>query len=210
MKTLETGKDKIKKICEVIRKETIEPAQKESEVILTEAKTRAEEIIRDAKKMAEKLLHEARTSIEQEKNVFHSSLAQAGRQSMESLRQSIEKDLFNSELDRLVATQTSDPKVIAKLIDSLVEALQKDGIGAEVVAYIPKHVSAKEVNSFLAKSTLERLEGQTVQLTDIKGGVQVKLSGKHMTIDISDRAIQNLLSDYLRPGFRDLIFGKQA
>ncbi len=47
----DTGKDKVKKICEVLRKETIEPAIDEARGILEEAHSKGEAIIRDAKKL---------------------------------------------------------------------------------------------------------------------------------------------------------------
>ena len=93
MKTLDKGQDKIQKICNVLRQETIEPAQKQAETIVAEAKERAHKIQVEAEKEAEKLHEDARAAIEKEKNVFDSSLSQAVKQSLETLRQEVETAL---------------------------------------------------------------------------------------------------------------------
>jgi cell division septum initiation protein DivIVA len=59
MDTIETGKDKVKKICEVLRKETIEPAIAEAKHILQTAQENADQIIEEAKRKAAKLVADA-------------------------------------------------------------------------------------------------------------------------------------------------------
>ena len=44
MKGFETGKDKVKKICDVLKKETLEPAKEEAERIIAAAKLRGKRI----------------------------------------------------------------------------------------------------------------------------------------------------------------------
>ena len=45
MKGIDAGKDKVKKICDVLRKETLEPARKEAEEIIQQAEAKAAEIL---------------------------------------------------------------------------------------------------------------------------------------------------------------------
>ena len=206
MKTLDKGSDKIKKICDIIKHETIEPAKHEAHGIIESAKARAEEIVAEAERQAEKLHAQARAAIEQERNVFHSSLTQATRQSVESLKQEIEHKLFNEELDRIVKSQTANPTLIANLINSIVKAIDKEGIATELAAIIPKSVSAAEVNKLLGEAILKRLKDQSVTVGNFEGGAQVRLVDKKMTIDISDSALKELLSNYVRKDFRKLLF----
>lgn len=53
MKTLDKSKDKIKSICDTLRRETLEPAEAAAQQIIEEAKKRAETIITDAGRHAE-------------------------------------------------------------------------------------------------------------------------------------------------------------
>ncbi len=54
MKGTETGKDKVKKICDILRRETLDPAISEAEQIVHLAKERAEEIVASSAKRLKK------------------------------------------------------------------------------------------------------------------------------------------------------------
>lgn len=206
MESLETGKDKIKKICDILKKETLEPAKEEAKQILEVAAQEAHQIIRDAEIKAEEILKGAKAKIEKEREIFQNSLVQASRQGIEALKQDIENTLFNKELDSWITEQTADPKVGAKLISVLVEAIEKEGISAHFSALIPKTIPVEKVNALLAKEILNKLENHSVRVGDFIGGVQLKLHDKKLTLDISDQALKELLTNYIRKDFRELLF----
>jgi V/A-type H+-transporting ATPase subunit E len=206
MKGLESGKDKVKKICEVLKKETIEPAIREAEDIVKKAQVEAEKIIQQATDQAAAVVDEAKKDVERQKNVFQSSLHQACKQSLELLRQEIENNLFNKELARVLDKQSSDPKAIAEIITSVVKAIDKEGIEADISAYVSSSVPASSVNRVLAGSIIERLKEKSVLLTNIQGGVCVKLHNQNITIDISDAALRELVARYIRKDFREMLF----
>jgi V/A-type H+-transporting ATPase subunit E len=207
MKGLETGKDKVKKICDALRKETLEPALQEAAQIVDDARREAERIVREGREEAERALAEARALVERERNVFQSSLHQACRQALEALKQTIEEKLFHRELARLLHKQTEDPKVIAALIEAVVHALRKDGIDAPLSAYIPAAVPARSVNALLGSEILERLKEKSVLLGAMAGGASVKLHKENITLDLSDEALKELVAHYIRRDFREMLFG---
>lgn len=207
MKTLEKGQEKIKKICAVLRDETLEPAQKEAEGIIEQAQQQAEKIIADAQKAAEKLHAEAKASNEQEYRVFQSSLQQAANQGLETLRQSIENKFFNEQLSALIEKQGNDPHLIASLIGALVKAIEKEGLAANLTAVVAKNVSPQQLNEMLSKEVLKSLQGQSVVVGNFNGGVRMKLHDKKVTIDISEQALKELLATHVvRKDFRKMIF----
>ena len=106
MQEIETGKEKVKKICDILRKETLEPAKQEASNYIENAKKQADQIIQEARLAAEKLIAGARETVAREKEVFHASLKQACLQAEETLRQGIEQKLFSHELKHLVAVRT--------------------------------------------------------------------------------------------------------
>src|SRR5688572_23591768 len=206
MKTLDTGPDKIKKICDILKRETLEPAKQEADKIVKEAQERAERMIEEAEKQAQKLIEDTRVMMEQERNVFLSSLTQASKQSVEALKQIIEQKLFNETIEETITKHTSDPKIIANLINAIVKAVEKEGLSTEISAIIPKTVSAEEVNRHLTKEVLAKLEKHSVVLGPITGGAQVKLIDKQLTLDITDKVLSDFLKHYVRKDFRKLIF----
>lgn len=206
MRSLEKGQDKIQKICDKLRHETIEPAKDEAQMILAEARKRAEDIKAEAERHAAQLLKQARGQIEQERNVFHSALQQAAKQTIEGLRQEIEHKLFNEELQNTLEKQLIDPKVIAEIINGIVQAVEKEGLTTDLTAVVPRLVSVEDVNALLLERVRKRLKSKPLELGNFAGGAQVKLHGKKMTLDLTDQAIRELLAHYIRKDFRKLIF----
>ncbi len=205
MKNLESGEEKIQQICDAIRKETLEPALRDAQTIIDEANKKAEKIIQDAQAKGEEYMSQARRTIDQENNVFQSSLTQAVKQSLEALRQNIETKLFNDQLQEILQKPASNPKVIAELINAIIKAIEKQGIDTNLAAVIPASVPAKEVNELLLEEVVKKLRNKSVEIGNFAGGAQVKILGKNMTIDISDTALKELLSNYVRKDFRKLI-----
>jgi V/A-type H+/Na+-transporting ATPase subunit E len=206
MKRLDTGTDKIQKICDSLRKETLDPARQEAREIVENAHLQAAEIVNQAQKKADGILHEAMNEMEERKRIFHSSLQLASRQGIEQIKQKIEKELFDKELSSLVEKETADPKLIAKLIEGFIRAMEENGVVDEFTAIIPKDVSPRSINELLVAKTLEKLENQTVQIGDFAGGIEVRLKKHQMTISISNEAVRELLAQYIRRDLRDLLF----
>lgn len=206
MENLDTGKDKIKKICEILKNETLQPAKEEAKKILEVAEQEARNIIRDAESKAENMVLAAKAKMSKERELFESSLRQACRQGVESLRQDIENKLFNSELSAWVAKQTVDPQVGAQLINALVTAIEKEGSSADFSAYVPSQVPCEKVNALLMRQVLEKLREKSVVVGEFMGGVQLKLRDHQLTLDLSDEALKELIGQYIRKDFRELLF----
>jgi len=207
MKGTETGKDKVKKICDILRRETLDPAISEAEQIVSSAKEQAEQIVASGNKEVERLKEEARLDIERQRNVFQSSLNQACKQAISALKQNIEEKLFNQELSRIITQHTSDPKVLAQLIEAIVKGIEKDGVDGPLSVNIPASVPASAVNKLLVHGVLERLKEKSVLIGSMTGGIEVKLHKDNITIDVTDAALKELIANYIRKDFREMIFG---
>jgi V/A-type H+-transporting ATPase subunit E len=207
MKNLEAGRDKVRKICEALKKETLEPAKHEAEELVASARRHADEILADAKDEAERIVESARLEIERQRNIFQASLSQACRQTLETLKEKIEEKLFNPELRKLILKPMQDPKMIAQLITSVVKAIDKEGLEADLSAYIPSAVPAKDVNQLLASEIIQRLKEKGVLLSPIGGGIEVRIVQDNITIELSDAALKELVANYIRKDFRELVFG---
>ena len=208
MKVVEAGKDKVQKICDAIRKETLEPAQQEAREIVENARLEAQEILAKAEKEAKKRVEETEKTLEEKKRVFDSSLQMACRQGIEWLKQKIEKELFDQELAHLVTQKTQDSKVIVHIIDSFFQIIQDRGIDDEFVVVIPKSISPRQISSEVAAKVLEKLSGEKIVLGEFSGGVKIQLKERAITIDISDEVVCDLIAQYIRRDFRELVFKK--
>lgn len=206
MKTLEKGQDKIQRICDSLRVETLEPAKAEAARIIEEARHKAAQIVHEGKHEAERLHANARMEIEREHNVFQSSLLQASKQSLEALRQSIEEKLFNDELEEIVRKEMVKPNVVADIVKAIISAIDEKGVQADLEAIVPGVVSAKEVNALLGDNILKKLKNGSVILGNIGGGAQVKLVSQKLTLVMTDDELRKLMAQYVRKDFRKMLF----
>ncbi|NGX57814.1 MAG: V-type proton ATPase subunit E [Chlamydiae bacterium] len=205
-KELEKGEDKIQQISDILKIETLEPAKKEAAKIIDDANKQAENIVDNADKQAQELINKAHQEIENDRSVFQSALQQASSQCFEALKQKIQSKLFNSELDAIIHQDATNPKVVAQLTDAIVKAVEKEGSSADLVAVVPHAVSVDEVNRLLGENILKKLKGNSVSLGSFAAGAQVKLLDKNLTLDISDTVLKELLANFVRKDFRELIF----
>ncbi len=206
MKGLETGKDKIQKICDALRKETLEPARHEAKEIIDAARNTAANYLQEAKIKAQDTLALAEKEIEERKKVFESSLMMACRQGIEDLKAKIEEEFFNPELQNLVEKEMGDPKTIARILSAFLETLEEKGIDDELIVSIPKSITPRSINSLLAQKAIDKLEKGEVVEGDFAGGVQIKLKDRKITIDISEKAVRELIAQYIRRDFRELVY----
>lgn len=204
---MKTGSEKVKEICDELRRETLEPAKQKAEEMIIKAKEQAQTIIDEAEREAQKLLAETNLEIQRQKNIFNSSLHQAVKQALESLKQAIEEKLFIPELTRLIQKKMQSPDVIAHLIEAVIQAVKKEGIDANLSVYVPAAVPARVINEKLGQQIIESLKEKSVLVAPIGGGIEVKLHDHHITIDVSDTAIQELVANYIRKDFREMLFG---
>lgn len=206
MKGLETGKEKIQKICDALKKETLEPAQQEAREIIENAHLQASEIVNAAQKKADELIKSAKTENEERSKIFQASLQLASRQSLDLLKQQIEEQLFDRQLSELISKETSDPKVIAELIRSVMKSMEEKGVEDEFVAVIPKNISPRSINALLGQQILEKLQQNSVTVGEFGGGAKIQLKGRRITIDMSDASIREMVGQYIRRDFREMIF----
>lgn len=207
MKTLDTDQDKIKKICDALRKDTLEPAENEALRIIEDAKDKSKKIILEAEAEANKIIKRAQSEMEQERSVFQSSLSQAAKQGIELIRQEIQSKLFNPELEKLVVKSSADPKIVASLIEAMAKAISQQGLGSDLLAYIPKDISPQAVNSLLHETVIHHLKNGTVELGSFKGGAKIRLTDKKMTLDMTEDTLKELIATFISKDFRKFIFG---
>ena len=210
MDSVDTGKETVKRICEVLKEDTLNPAREEAESIIHKAKVDAEHIIQDAQKQAKQMKEAAIKEIEGREKVFRSSLNVACKKTLEGLKQDIEENLFAIGIKNFIGDQMKSPEIITKLIVAIISAIEKEGVDADLRAIIPSTVSVEEINRQLALEVLNRLEEKSVVLGQISAGVQVKMVNQDLTLDMTQGTLESLLSRYVREDFKALIFSPQS
>ncbi|MBS0656368.1 MAG: V-type ATP synthase subunit E [Verrucomicrobia bacterium] len=202
----ERADQRIQVICDKIRTQTLDPAKEQAQEIIEQALKDAEQIREKARLEAEQIQNDMRQAMQEEKQIFQSSLHQAGKQAVELLKQKIEQALFNPALDDWMEEQMGSSSATAKLIDVLVEAIQKDGLETAIAVKVSQRFTPDEINALLSQKILHALKNHSVELADLEGGVQVKLSDKKMAIDLSMKTLEEIIRSFVRKDFRKIFF----
>ena len=205
--SMKTGKSKVQEICDILQKETLEPARTEADKIVREAEKQAEQIIHKAKERSEYLLSEAREEIDEERRVFQSSLALAAKQVVAGLKEEIETKLFSGVVEEVVQQETGKVDVIASFISAMVNGIEKSGIEGDLIAEVPGSVSKEEVAKALISEVKARLKKEPITVKELQGGARLKVESEKFTLDMSDKTVKELLVLYARDDFRSFIFG---
>lgn len=207
---LQTGENKIKKICETIKKETLEPAQKQAEQIISNAKLEAQKVLEEARAEAEQMLENSKEEIKRQQNVLETSMSQAAKQSLETLRQKVELELFNPAISQVLSKVMNQTSLLSDLVKAMVAAVEREGLSADFSLIVSKNLDVKAFTQTLKQQVLERLKNNQVELGGFSGGAKIKLLDKNITLDITDSALKELVSSYLRKDFRELILRSQT
>ncbi|WP_375793135.1 V-type ATP synthase subunit E [Chlamydia sp. 12-01] len=200
------AEDKLKQICDALRIETLKPAEDEADAIVRNAKEQAKRIIDEAQQEAGQIIASAQQEADHKLKQGESALAQAGKRSLESLKQAVENKIFKESLAEWLDNALADPEVSAKLVAALIQAIEDQGISGDLTAYIGKHVATRAVNELLGKSVLTKLKGKGVTVGKFVGGVQLKVEDKNWVLDLSSDTLLDLLMRYLQKDFREMIF----
>lgn len=206
MEILDSGKDKVKKICDTLKKQTLDPARQEAKGIVDQAIKDAEKIVKRAKEEAKDIYEENKKKILQEKRAFHSSLNLASLQTIEVLRQEIEENLFNKHIAALFTQATLKEDVVAEFINTIIAALQKEGIDAPLEAWIPRSLSKAQVAEKLSQQVMEKLKDTDLVLSDVTGGAKIKVIDRHLVLEMTDQSLKALFIKFIRDDFRELLF----
>lgn len=202
---LESGSEKVQEICELIKRETLEPAKEEAQRIITKANVQADEVIKQAHQDADDILVNLKKELEKQQKVADASIELAIKQGKAKLRQEITA-LFSQELSSLITKEMQQTQVIAKIIEAVINAVEKEGMSTKLRAVLAKNASKDEIIAMLSSTIQQKVEEGGIELGHFHGGVMLKLVDKKMCIDMSDEAVTQLLADYCSDELREKIF----
>lgn len=205
METL-SNQDKVQKICDTIRRDTLLPAELKAKEILENAEYVAAITIDKARKEAKRLHDEAHIEIAKDRQAFTSSLHIACKQTLDLFKQKIEKKVFHDGLSKIIEETTKKPEIITRCIEAILDALAKEGIEQDLQLIIPKSVPPQDIITMLIQKAVIALESAPIELGSFAGGAKIRIREQHITIDVSDIALKELIAGFLREDFRTLVF----
>jgi V/A-type H+-transporting ATPase subunit E len=213
----------VQELISRLRDEGVKAGREKSDQILQEAQEQASRIVADAEAEAEELLSKARSEIEREKEAALESVRMAIRDTELKMEAEVKAD-FAAHVRRLVSVEMSDKKFLRQIILAIagMAAGEKACEDKPVEVLLPKDLfETDEKRTKLTEKGQERVRHlvlgisgdmlrEGIELTpseDISGGFRIRLVGEDLEIEISDRAISDLLLQNLLPRYRAIVRG---
>ncbi len=206
MTQIDTGNEKVKKICDLIKTQTLDPAKDEAKRIVEHAKKDAEKIISEAEDKAHKILDQVQNECESKRKLLESSLRLASKQAVSALKHLITEELFSKTFAQLVKSEVNHPGYIAKSLEMALQSTFKNVPDEDILVELPKSVTPDQIFQQLSEHVRDRLKKAQVEVSALSGGVIIHYNKENIAIDLSDKAALELLSRYIAEPMQHYIF----
>lgn len=205
MSNLDTSNDKVQAICDLLRRETLEPAITEAEEIIARAKNEAKIITQNAKNESDTLIAAAQQEISRETDTFKKSLERISETIIADLKDKITLQIVNKGIGSLLAAHINEKATVTSLVSAVVDAISDNGIYSDMTLYISK-VFEDDVLILDALHAMNKGERElNIEFLDVNG-VKIHLSEQDVTIDITDKSLLESVSALASPRVKALLF----
>ncbi len=214
----------VQELIERIRTEGVEDAKSESKKILADANNQANDIVRDAEQQAEKILSDARLQIQRDHQAATDALQIAYRDMILDIKGHL-LNRFSEEVSHLVRSTVNQTEILETLVveackhllsdigtnsDDKVEVqLSREALDIHDIKQNPEKAAQGKIADLafsVQKDVLERGIFFTKR-NDNLSGIKILLNNNTVEVDVSDKAISDLLLSYLNPRFRAVLDG---
>jgi V/A-type H+-transporting ATPase subunit E len=213
----------VKELIERLREQGVQSGRDKATDIINEAERQAEETIGKAQKKAESIVREARDEAERFRTAGEDALRVATRDTVLRFREEL-MGYLNERVRRLVSEQLEDKELLQRLILEVAAQASRDTgvkdekeveillpteiLGLEELRRNPDELEGKLSELVKQISSAAWREGVTFKPLEKGGrGIRVVLTEKDIEVDMSDKAIADMLLEHLQPRFRALMEG---
>jgi V/A-type H+/Na+-transporting ATPase subunit E len=208
-----------------LRDDGVKAGRKKADQVLQEALEKAARIVAEAEAEAEEILTRAKVQIERDRQAGMGSLRMAIRDTELKMEAGLKAD-FAAHVRRLVSIEMGDREFIRKCILAVSGMATGHMVceGQPVEVLLPKDLfETDELGSRLTPEGKEQMhhlvlgisadmlrEGVELKPSDtLKRGIRIRLTGEDLEIDLSDKALSDLLLQNLLPRYQAIVRGEE-
>ena len=199
--------NKLQELTDKLYEEGLSKGKAEGEHILEEARKQAAQIIEEARKQAAEILSQAKKDAEDYKSKVTSDVKMASSQSLQTTKKEIENIIIASIGGNEVKKQLSSAEFIKSIIKEVAVKFSAEE-ASDLSLVLPSTLQA-ELEPFV-KNELGKILGKGVEAKyskKINGGFTIGPKDGGYFISLTDETFNELISEYLRPVTKKLLFG---
>ena len=199
--------NKLQELTDRLYNEGLSKGKEEGEILLFKARKEADEIIANARKQAEDIVTEAENRAAQLKEKAESDIKIASEQALMATKKDIENLLVNALCAEETEKVLSEEKFLKEIILAVAQkgsTQQSEDISLVLPASL-KSMLEPWVSTELKKALKKEISVDFSK--KIKGGFSIGPQNGSWYISMSDESFKALISEYLRPVTKKLLFG---
>ena len=200
--------DKLQELTDRLYQEGLSKGRQEGEALLAEAKKQAAGIIDEARKEAEAIVARARKEAADYKTKVESDLKMASAQAVQATRKDLEDMVVCKIADTEVGKALAAPEFLKGIITEVAKKFNAEE-PADLNLILPETLKA-ELEPFVKNELAGLLKGKVTASFSkkIAGGFSIGPKDGGYFISLTDETFKELISAYLRPVTKKLLFGE--
>lgn len=200
--------NKLQELTDKLYNEGLSKGKQEAEQMKANAKNEAAQIIAKAKEESEAIIKKAQDDAAELKAKTENDIKMASSQAFTAVKQQIESVIVSKSL-KSVKEAAQDTEFIKTILASIVSAFNpasSEPVALEVI--LPADKKA-ELEKFAEEKLAQACKaGIDIQFSrSVAGGFKIGPKGEGYMISFTDKDFENIISEYLRPKTRELLFG---
>ena len=199
--------NKLQELTDKLYNEGLSKGKQEGEEILAKAKVQADEIVAKAHAEAAAIVAAAKKDAEDLKTKVESDVKMAASQSVAATKKDIETLVVAKMTEAEVKNALTSADFVKEVILAVAEGFNtEEPVDLEVV--LPEALK-KDLEGFVAKELANALKGNVEASFSKKvaGGFTIGPKDGGYFISFTDETFNALISEYLRPATKKLLFG---
>lgn len=200
--------NKLQELTDKLYNEGLSKGREEGEALLAKAKSQAADIVAEAEKKAAEIMTKAEKEAEAYKVKVAGDLKMAASQSVQATRKDIEDLVVFKMTGSATEKALSDEAFVKEVIKAVAEKFNAE-TAMDLNLVLPESLKSS-LEPFVKKELSTILKGQVNASFSkkIAGGFTIGPKDGSYFISLTDETFKELISEYLRPATRKLLFGE--
>lgn len=200
--------NKLQELTDKLYNEGLSKGREEGEALLAKAKSQAADIVAEAEKKAAEIMTKAEKEAEAYKVKVAGDLKMAASQSVQATRKDIEELVVFKMTGAATEKALSDEAFVKEVIKAVAEKFNAE-TAMDLNLVLPETLKSS-LEPFVKNELSTILKGQVNASFSkkIAGGFTIGPKDGSYFISLTDETFKELISEYLRPATRKLLFGE--
>lgn len=200
--------NKLQELTDKLYNEGLSKGREEGEALLAKAKSQAADIVAEAEKKAAEIMTKAEKEAEAYKVKVAGDLKMAASQSVQATRKDIEDLVVFKMTGSATEKALSDEAFVKEVIKAVAEKFNAE-TAMDLNLVLPESLKSS-LEPFVKNELSSILKGQVNASFSkkIAGGFTIGPKDGSYFISFTDETFKELISEYLRPATRKLLFGE--